>query len=69
MNLAEETRHGEVPTWMRHLNKAKEKSPDNFPRDIKTAIKTGLIHAETPRTYTITRTGWNKIGQAVETLQ
>lgn len=50
------------------FKQAKEKSPGNFPRDIKSAIKTGLIHAETPRTYTITRTGWNKIGQAIETL-
>lgn len=50
------------------FKQAKEKLPGNFPRDIKTAIKTGMIHAETPRTYTITRTGWNKIGQAIETL-
>jgi len=50
------------------FSQAKEKSPGNFPRDIRTAIKTGLIHAETPRTYMVTRTGWNKIGHAIEAL-
>jgi hypothetical protein len=44
---------------------AKESPPSNFPRDIKTAIKSGWIHNETPRTYVVTRTGWNKIGQAL----
>jgi hypothetical protein len=44
---------------------AKESPPSNFPRDIKNAIKSGWIHNETPRTYVITRTGWNKIGQAL----
>jgi hypothetical protein len=50
------------------FKQAKEKAPGNFPRDIKTAIRSGLIHAETPRTYAVTRTGWNKIGQAIETV-
>jgi len=44
---------------------AKESPPSNFPRDIKTAIKSGWIHNETPRTYVVTRTGWNKIGQGL----
>jgi hypothetical protein len=44
---------------------AKESPPANFPRDIKTAIKSGWIHNETPRTYVVTRTGWNKIAQAL----
>ncbi len=44
---------------------AKEGPPSNFPRDIRNAIKSGWIHNETPRTYVITRTGWNKIGQAL----
>lgn len=39
---------------------AKESPPSNFPRDIKNAIKSGWIHNETPRTYIVTRTGWNK---------
>ncbi|HEV2207734.1 MAG TPA: hypothetical protein VG167_03115 [Verrucomicrobiae bacterium] len=47
---------------------AKESSPSNFPRDIRNAIKSGWIHNETPRTYTVTRTGWNKIGQALREL-
>ena len=45
---------------------AKESPPSNFPRDIKNAIKSGWIHNETPRTYVVTRTGWNKIGQALQ---
>jgi hypothetical protein len=45
---------------------AKESPPANFPRDIRNAIKSGWIHNETPRTYTVTRTGWNKIGQALK---
>jgi hypothetical protein len=44
---------------------AKESPPSNFPRDIKNAIKSGWVHNETPRTYVITRTGWNKIGLAL----
>ena len=44
---------------------AKESPPSNFPRDIKNAIKSGWVHNETPRTYVVTRTGWNKIGQAL----
>jgi hypothetical protein len=44
---------------------AKESTPKNFPRDIKNAIKSGWIHNETSRTYVVTRTGWNKIGQAL----
>lgn len=47
---------------------AKESPPANFPRDIKNAIKSGWVHNETPRTYVVTRTGWNKIGQALRGL-
>jgi len=47
---------------------AKETPPANFPRDIRNAIKAGWIHNETPRTYVVTRTGWNKIGQALRDL-
>lgn len=43
----------------------KESPPSNFPRDIRNAIKSGWVHNETPRTYVVTRTGWNKIGQAL----
>jgi len=48
---------------------AKDNPPRNFPRDIKNAIKSGWVQNETPRTYTITRTGWNKIGRALEGLE
>ena len=51
------------------FKQAKEKPPNNCPRDIKTAIKSGLIHAETPRTYVVTRTGWNKVGQVLHLLE
>ena len=47
---------------------AKETPPSNFPRDIRNAIRCGWIHNETPRTYVVTRTGWNKIGQAFKEL-
>jgi hypothetical protein len=51
------------------FKQAKEKPPRNFPRDIRNTIKSGWVHAETPRTYVVTRSGWNKIGQAMENLQ
>jgi hypothetical protein len=51
------------------FKQAKESPPRNFPRDIKNAIKSGWIHAETPRTYTVTRSGWNRIGKATENLE
>ena len=67
-----EARGGVVP-WRSSdmeeaFKQAKETPPGNFPRDIKTTIKSSWVHNVTPRTYTITRTGWNKIGQALEGL-
>jgi hypothetical protein len=50
------------------FKQAKEAGPSNFPRDIKVAIKSGWIHTHTPRTYSITRTGWNKITEALSKL-
>jgi hypothetical protein len=50
------------------FKQAKEKPPGNFPRDIRNTIKSGWVHAETPRTYSVTRSGWNKIGHAMESL-
>jgi hypothetical protein len=47
---------------------AKERPPANFPRDIRTAIKSGWIHTHTPRTYSVTRTGWNKISDSLSKL-
>jgi hypothetical protein len=47
------------------FKQAKEAAPSNFPRDIKVAIKSGWIHTHTPRTYSVTRTGWNKIAEAL----
>ena len=50
------------------FSSAKESPPSNFPRDIKNAIRSGWIHNETPRTYVVTRTGWNKIGDGLREL-
>lgn len=50
------------------FRQAKEGTPSNFPRDIKVAIKSGWIHTHTPRTYSITRTGWNKLADALSKL-
>jgi hypothetical protein len=44
---------------------AKETPPANFPRDISKAIKSGDIRTVTPRTYAISRTGWNRLGAAL----
>ena len=51
------------------FKQAKESPPRNFPRDISKAISSGWIHAETPRTYTVTRSGWNKIAHALDSTQ
>ncbi len=48
---------------------AKEKAPANFPRDIKQAIKSAWVQPITPRTYTVTGTGWRKVGEAMQRLQ
>lgn len=47
---------------------AKEAPPSNFPRDIANAIKSGLIATVTPRTYKVSRTGWNKVSDKVVEL-
>jgi len=44
---------------------AKEGPPANFPRDISSAIKAGDIRPVTPRTYAISRSGWNKLADAL----
>ncbi len=44
---------------------AKEQFPSNFPRDIASAIKDGLIAKATDRTYCVSRTGWKKVAEAV----
>lgn len=44
---------------------AKEAPPGNFPRDISKAIKSGDIRPVTPRTYAVSRTGWNKLADAL----
>ncbi|HEY5040370.1 MAG TPA: hypothetical protein VIK53_00015 [Verrucomicrobiae bacterium] len=44
---------------------AKEAPPANFPRDISKAIKSGDIRPVTPRTYAVSRTGWNRLGEAL----
>src|SRR5882724_1849383 len=67
-----ETRGGDRPWRSADMDEAfkmaKETPPQNFPRDIKNAIRSGWIHNETARSYAITRTGWNKIGRALEDI-
>ena len=50
------------------FRQAKEGAPSNFPRDIKVAIKSGWIHTHTPRTYSVTRTGWNRLADALSKI-
>jgi hypothetical protein len=50
------------------FSEAREQFPGNFGRDIATAIKGGIIAAVTPRTYAVSRTGWNKIADAITKL-
>jgi hypothetical protein len=44
---------------------AKETPPANFPRDISKAIKSGDVRPVTPRTYAVSRTGWNRLAEAL----
>jgi hypothetical protein len=64
-----EARGGSVPWKSADMDEvfrqAKEKPPANFPRDIKQAIKAAWIHPITARTYCVTRTGWNKLAEAL----
>jgi hypothetical protein len=45
--------------------RAREKPPGNFARDLNKAVRSGWIHAVTPRTYQVTRSGWNRIAAAL----
>lgn len=64
---------GETTPWKSSdmdsvFRQAKEGAPSNFPRDIKVAIKSGWIQTHTPRTYSITRTGWNRLADSLSKL-
>ena len=50
----------------RMFAEAKESPPANFPRDIRGAIKSGWIRTVTARTYAVSRTGWNRLADALE---
>jgi hypothetical protein len=50
------------------FSEAKDSPPTNFPRDIASAIKSGLVAAKTPRTYVVSRTGWIQISTAISKL-
>ncbi len=67
-----ESREGQIPWKSSDMDglfkQAKERPPANFPRDIKNAIKAGWIRNHTPRTYSVTRTGWNRIADALAQL-
>jgi hypothetical protein len=63
-----EARGGETP-WQKAeiksaFEQAREKLPGNLSRDIGKAVTSGWVNLATARSYTITRTGWNKIGAA-----
>jgi hypothetical protein len=64
-----EARGGNIPWKSADMDEvfkqAKEKPPANFPRDVKQAIKAAWIHPVTPRTYSVTRTGWNKLAEVL----
>jgi hypothetical protein len=47
------------------FEEAHAEGPTNFPRDIANAIKGAIIAAVTPRTYRVTKTGWNKLYDAI----
>jgi hypothetical protein len=51
------------------FREARETFPTNFPRDIKNAIRAGLIQGVTARTYRVSRTGWNRIKEAIEKIE
>lgn len=44
---------------------ARETPPSNFARDVSLAIKAGIIATETPRTYSVSKTGWLKLYEAI----
>lgn len=50
------------------FSEAKESFPANFSRDVVTSIKDGIIATVTPRTYKVSRSGWNRITDAVSKL-
>ena len=50
------------------FSEAKEPFPSNFSRDVVTSIKDGIIATVTPRTYKVSRSGWNRISDAVSKL-
>ena len=50
------------------FSEAKDLFPPAFPRNIRDAIKEGGIDPVTDRTYKISRSGWNKIAEAIAKL-
>lgn len=65
-----EARGGATP-WrasdvLKAFSQAKERAPGNFSRDLSVAVKDGNIHNATPRSYEITRGGWNRLAQLTQ---
>lgn len=50
------------------FSEAREQFPSNFTRDISNAVKENLIAPATYRTYNVSRTGWNKLAEAIAAL-
>jgi hypothetical protein len=47
---------------------AKESKPGNLARDLSKAIKEGLLATVTPRTYRVSRTGWNRMYEGIHSM-
>lgn len=65
-----EARGGATP-WrasdvLKAFSQAKERAPGNFSRDLSVAVKEGNINNATPRSYEITRGGWNRLAQLTQ---
>ncbi len=65
-----EARGGATP-WrasdvLKAFSQAKERAPGNFSRDLSVAVKDGNINNATPRSYEITRGGWNRLAQLTQ---
>jgi hypothetical protein len=65
-----EARGGATP-WrasdvLKAFSQAKERAPGNFARDLSVAVKDGNINNATPRSYEITRGGWNRLAQLTQ---
>lgn len=50
------------------FSEARDGTPSNLPRDMSNAVKINFIAPVTYRTYKVSRTGWNKMAEAIGAL-